>query len=138
MRLTGRRYPYVRQLTEVKDRVRDDVIKVRAAELSKQKAGEIANTLRSAKDFAAAAKTQGLEAKDTQLIARGSPLPDIGVSAEVDKAAFALPVGGVSNPITTTAGTVIARVAQREEVTPDAMRQAKETFRNQLLSERRN
>ena len=73
MTVTGKRDPYVPKLDEVKDRVREDVVKIRAAELSKQKAGEIASALRSAKDFAAAAKAQGLEAKDTQLIARGSP-----------------------------------------------------------------
>jgi peptidyl-prolyl cis-trans isomerase SurA len=113
------------------------VIKVRAAELSKEKAGEIASALRSAKDFVAAAKAQGLDAKETQLIARGSPLPDVGASPEVDKAAFALPVGGVTDPITTPSGTVIVRVAAREDVTPDAFKGAKETFRTQLLNERR-
>ena len=125
--VTGKRDPYVPKLDEVKDRVREDVIKMTgAAELSKQRAGEIAAALRSAKDFAAAAKAQGLEAKDTQLIARGSPLPDIGVSPEVDKVAFSLPAGGVSDPIPTTTGTVIVRVAEREEVTPDAFKQARE------------
>jgi parvulin-like peptidyl-prolyl isomerase len=118
--------------------VREDVIKTKAAELSRQRAGEIAAVLRSAKDFAAAAKAQGLEAKDSQLIARGSPLPDIGVSPDVDKTAFGLPTGGVSDPITTPTGSVIVRVAERQDVTPDALRQAKETFRTQLLNERRD
>ena len=135
--VTGKRDPYVPKVDEVKDRVREDVIKMKAAELSKQKAGEIAATLRSAKDFAAAAKAQGLEAKDTQLIVRGSPLPDIGVSAEVDKAAFSLPSGGVSEPIASSNGSVIVRVAERQDVTPEAMRTAKESFRTQLLNERR-
>ena len=135
--ITGKRDPYVPKLDEVKDRVREDVIKVKAAELSKQRAGEIASALRSAKDFAAAAKAQGLEAKDTQVIVRGSPLPDIGVSPEVDKVAFSLPSGGVSDPITTPNGSVIVRAAERQDVTPDAMRAAKEGFRTQLLNERR-
>jgi peptidyl-prolyl cis-trans isomerase D len=136
--VTDMKDPYVPKLDEVKDRVRDDVIKMKAAELSKQRAGEIAASLRSAKDFAAAAKAQGLEAKDTQMIGRGSPLPDIGVSAEVDTAAFKLPAGGVSDPIATPNGSVIVRVAERQDVTPDGLRQAKESFRQQLLNERRD
>ncbi len=48
-----------------------------------------------------------------------------------------MPVGGVSNPIPTTGGTVIVRVAERADVTPDAFKQARETFRTQLLNERR-
>ena len=45
--VTGKRDPYVPKLEEVKDRVREDVTQARAAELSKQKAAEIATALRS-------------------------------------------------------------------------------------------
>src|SRR5262245_15990143 len=135
--LAGTRDPYTPTLDQVKDRVREDVIRTRATELSRQRASQIAAALRSASDFAAAAKTQGFEAKDTQLIARGAPLPDVGVSAAVDKVAFSLPVGGVSEPITTNDATVIVRVAERDEVTPDELQNGRETFREQLLSERR-
>ena len=129
--------PYVPALDEVKDRVREDVIRARATELSRQRAGAVAASLKSAKDFAAAAKSQSLEAKDTQLVSRDSALPDVGVSPEVDKVAFALPVGGVSDPIQTTDATVVVRVVERDDVTPDEFRIARERFRAELLNERR-
>ena len=88
-------------------------------------------------NFAAAAKAQGFEAKDTDLIARGAPLPDIGVSPDVEKAVFGLPAGSVSEPITTRDATVIVRVLERDDVTPDELRLGKEAFREQLLNERR-
>ena len=47
-------------------------------------------------------------------MARGAALPDIGVNAD-EAAVFALPVGGVTAPITTPNGTVIARVAERAD-----------------------
>ena len=118
--------------------MRDDVIRTRATELSRQRAGEIATALKSASDFAGAARAQGLEAKDSELVARSAALPDIGVSPEVDKVAFSLPAGGVSDPISTTDGTVIIRVAERDDVTPDELKQGKDAFREQLLNERRN
>jgi peptidyl-prolyl cis-trans isomerase D len=130
--------PYVPALDEVKDRVREDVVRTKARDLSRQRATSIAASLRSARDFAAAAKGLGLEAKDSTLVTRESALPDIGVSPEVDKVAFALPVGGVSEPIVTADATVIVRVAEREDVTPEKLASAKETFREQLLTERRN
>ena len=136
--VTDRKDPYVPKLDDVKSRVHDDLVRVRATELSKQRAAAVAGGLKSASDFAAAAKAQGLGAKDTELIPRNSALPDVGVSAEVDKAAFALPVGAVSDPIQTNEGTVIVRVVQREEVTPDKVKQARETFRAELLNERRS
>jgi len=135
--VSERRDPYVPMLDEVKDRVREDVIRGKATELSRQRATSIAEALKSARDFAAAAKAQTVEAKSTELIPRGSALPDIGVSPEVDRVAFGLPVGGVSDPIQTTDGTVIVRVMERDEVTPDEFRQAREAFRAELLAERR-
>jgi peptidyl-prolyl cis-trans isomerase D len=130
--------PYVPKLDEVKAKVREDVIRNRAAEMSRQRAVEIAAGLKNARDFAAAAKAQGLDAKDTELITRGSTLPDVGIAPEVDAVAFTLPVGGVSDPIRTNDATVIVRVASREDVTPDKLKAEKEAFRAQLLNERRN
>ena len=87
------------KLDEVKDKVRDEVIKQKARDLSKQKAAELAAKLKSAPDFEKAAKAAGVEAKTTELIARDAPIPDLGVAPAVDDAAFKLPVGAVSDPI---------------------------------------
>jgi len=137
--VSGKKDPYVPTLDEVRDRAREDAIRAKAAELSSARAGEIAATLMGARDFAAAAKAQGLEAKDTpQPVARGSVLPDVGVSPEVDKVAFTLPVGGTSGPIKTGDGTVIVRVTERTAVKPEDFRKQREAFRAELLEERRN
>src|SRR6185436_20213293 len=99
--LVSKQDPYVPQLAEVKERVRDEVIKQKARDLSQQKAAELAAKLKSAPDFEKAAKAAGVEAKTTELIARDSPLPDLGVASAVEDAAFKLPVGGTSDPIAT-------------------------------------
>jgi peptidyl-prolyl cis-trans isomerase D len=135
--VTQKREPRVPALDEVKDRVRNDAIRVKATEISRQRAAAIAASLRSAGNFAAAAKAQGFEAKDTDLVARGTPLPDVGVNPEIEKAVFGLPAGSVSAPITTRDATVIVRVVERDDVTPDELRLGKEAFREQLLNERR-
>ena len=130
--------PYVPKLEEVKNRAHDDLVRVRATDMSRQRASAIAGALKSAAGtFAAAAKAQGLDAKDTELIPRNSALPDVGVSPEVDRVVFALPVGAVSDPIQTDQGTVIVRVVEREEVTAEKVKQAREAFRAELLNERR-
>ena len=135
--LAGKKDPFIPKLDEVKDRVREDTIRVRATELSRQRAGAVAGALKAAKDFAVAAKSQGLEAKDTELIARESALPDVGVSPQADRVIFALPVGGVSDPITTDTGTLVVKVLERDDVTPEEFQAAREEFRAQLLGERR-
>ena len=51
--------------------------------------------------------------------------------------AFVLPAGGVSDPVQTADGTVIVRVMERDAVTPEEFRIARERFRAELLNERR-
>jgi peptidyl-prolyl cis-trans isomerase D len=136
--VTEKQAPYVPQLPEVRDKVRDDLVRERAAEIAKAKAGEIAATLKSAPDFAGAAKKAGLALKTTELVTRGSAIADIGVNADVDKAAFALPVGGVSDPITTPQGTAIVRVVEKEAVTDEQVKTGLETTRTELANQRRD
>lgn len=136
--VTEIRDPYIPPLDEIRGRVQQDVIRVKAAELSRERAAQIAATLRSASNFTAAAKAQGFEAVETDLIARESVIPNVGISPEVDRVAFELPVGGVSEPIVTPDATVIVRVTEKDEVTDDELRQGRESFRATLLSERRN
>src|SRR5262245_33000919 len=136
--LLARQDPYIPKLDEVKDRVRDEVVKQKAREASKAKAAEIAAKLKSAPDFEKAAKAAGLEAKTTELIARDSPIPDLGVAPAVEDAAFRMPQGGVSDAITTDNGTAVIKVLEKKEVTPDEWKGAKDRFREELLADRRN
>jgi peptidyl-prolyl cis-trans isomerase D len=136
--LVAKQDPYIPKIEEVKERVRDDVIKNKARELSKTKAAEIAAKLKSAPDFEKAAKAAGVEAKTTDLIARDSPIPDLGVAPAVEDKAFSLPVGSVSDPIATDNGTAVIKVLEKKEVTPEEWKTSKESFRDQLLTDRRN
>ena len=136
--VTGREEPRLPELAEVRDRVRDDLVRERAAELAKTKATEIAAMLKGAGDFAAAAKKAGFEVKTTELIPRESPIPDLGVSAEVDNVAFSLPQGGVSDPVSTPQGTAIIRVVEKEAVTDQQVAAGLDQMREELVSQRRD
>ena len=129
---------YVPKIDEVKDRVRDEVVKQKARDLSKQKAADIAAKLKAAPDFEKAAKAAGVEAKTTDLIPRDSPIPDVGASPAVDAVAFALPAGAVSDPIATDTATAIVKVLEKVEVSTDEWNNNKDRFREEVLSDRRN
>jgi peptidyl-prolyl cis-trans isomerase D len=136
--VTGRQEAYVPKLDEVRERVADDVKQTKAAELAKQRAAAIAAELKTAKDFAAVAKKHNLEIKSTELVARGSAIPDIGISDAIDTAAFALPQGGVSDAITTPTGTAIVRVAEKVDVTDVEIEGGKDQLREELVNTRRD
>jgi peptidyl-prolyl cis-trans isomerase D len=135
--VTARQDAQLPAFDAVKDKVREAVLKTRALDAARAKAAAVVPSLKSG-NFAAAAKAAGLEVKTTELIARGAPLPDAGPSPAVDAAVFALPQGGVSDPIATDTGVVIARVVERDAVTPEEIAQGRTALRDQLLNERRN
>src|SRR4051794_10852684 len=130
--------PREAKFDEVKDRAREEVVKQKARDLSKQKAAEIAAKLKTAPDFEKAAKAAGVEAKTTDLIARDAPIPDLGAAPAVEDAAFRLAVGGVSDPIATDTGTAVIKVLEKKEVTPEEWTSSKDRFREELLTDRRN
>jgi len=136
--LVAKQDPYVPKLDEVKDRVRDEVLKQKARDLSTQKAAELAAKLKAAPDFEKAAKAAGFEAKTTELIARDAPIPDLGAAPAVEDAAFKLPVGAVSTAIATDNGTAVVKVLDKKEVTADEWSTAKDRFRDEQIAERRN
>ncbi len=135
---TAKQDPYVPKLDEVKDKVRDEVIKIKARELAKQKAAELAPKLKGAPDFDKAAKAAGVEVKTTELIARDAPITDLGVAPAVDDAAFGMTAGAVSDPIATENGAAVIKLVEKQQTTPQDYSLAKDKFREELLADRRN
>lgn len=136
--VTEKKDAYVPKLDEVKDRVRDVVINERALAMSKQKAAEVAATLKAAPDFDKAVKAANLQATTTDLLTRDGQLPDLGPAGDVVTQAFALQQGAVSDPIATGTGTAIVKVLEKQQATEADITNAKENFREELLADRRN
>ena len=134
--VTGKQAPYLPKLDEVKSKVRDEVLKQKAIEAARQKAASI-NAEMKAGDFEKAAKAAGLDVKTTDLIARGAPVADIGVSPALEAAAFTLPQGAVSDPIVTETGAAIVKVIERKDVVADDLAKQKDSLRTELLNERK-
>lgn len=146
--VTGHQDLYVPKFDEVKAKVSDAVLKKKAIDAARQRAAAVDAQMKSG-DFDAAAKTAGLEVKTTDLIARGATIADVGVSPAVDAAAFALPAGGVSDPIVTDTGAVIVKVLEKADANTKPAVAAKDappaqppatmdSVRTDMLSERRN
>ena len=134
--VTGRQDPYLPKLDEVKAKVRDDVLKQKAIDTARQRAAALNAEMKSG-DFDKAAKAAGLDVKTTELIARGAPIGDAGISPALEAAAFALQAGAVSDPVVTETGAAIVKVLERQDVAADKLAKDKETLRTELLNERK-
>ena len=134
--VTGKQAPYLPKLDEVKAKVRDDVLKQKAVETARQKAAAVATEMKSG-DFDKAAKGAGLEVKTTDLVSRGTPVADVGVSPALEAAAFTLPAGAVSDPIVTDTGAAIIKVLERKDVAADELAKQKDTLKGEMLNDRK-
>jgi peptidyl-prolyl cis-trans isomerase D len=135
--VVDKRDPYIPKLDEVKDRVRDDVLKQKAREFGHQKAVQLAASVKNARDFEKAVKAGGFSSQTTELLTRESPIPGLGMSPEVIDAAFKLPKDAVSDPISTEGGTAIVKVLEKQEVTDTEIAANKDRFRGELLTDLR-
>ena len=136
--VTGIQEPYIPPLEDVRDEVQDDVIQRKAQLAAQDKAAETAASLRDADDFAGAAEAAELVVETTELITRGSLVAGLGVSPELDAVAFSLATGETSDPVQVGSTMAIVHVMERQEVTDVELAAARETFRDELLSQRRN
>ena len=75
--------------------------------------------------------------RSTELITRGSALPEIGVSDRIDQAAFALSTGQTSEPITTDRGVVVVHVREKQDIVQEGLDAQREALRTQLTNDRR-
>ena len=134
--VVDRQDPYIPPLDEVRDQVRENVIRRKALTLAQAEAAEAAARLKDAEDFVAAAEEAELAVGSSDLIARGTALPEVGVNAAAEAIAFALPVGGVSDVIEAGDFAAIVHVAEREEAGDVAS--VEEALRDELRATRQN
>ena len=85
----------------------------------------------------AAVPTDGSVAvKSTELIVRGSSLPDIGISPKVDEIAFKLAEGETSAPIETGDAVVVVRVKTKQAIDAAARDAARAALQTELAQQR--
>jgi peptidyl-prolyl cis-trans isomerase D len=136
--LIGRQESYIPKIDEVREQVRAAVVTRKAAELAGQRAAVLMPRLRSAADFAAAAKSSGLVTETTDPVTRDGAVGQLGQAPAVLRTAFSMAVGAVSDPIDSDAGPVVIKVLEKQEATPEELAENRARFREELLAERRS
>jgi peptidyl-prolyl cis-trans isomerase D len=84
----------------------------RTERASLARASEVRPMLQAAADFPAEARKLGLEPREAA-VGRGEGIPAVGRDRELEDAVFSLAPGGVSTPIKTAAGHVVAKVVEQ-------------------------
>ena len=128
--------PYIPELDEVRDQVREDVIQKKALALAQVRALEALPSLREAEDFVAAAEAVDLSVGSSQLITRGSAFPEVGISPELELLAFSMAPGTVSDVVQARNAIAIVQLVEREEALQDDLAENREAIREELTVQR--
>jgi peptidyl-prolyl cis-trans isomerase D len=106
--------PRLPELKDVQDKVRSDVENDKAQERARAVAADLRGRAEKL-GLDKAAQALGLVRKETQnLVSRGQPIGDLGTSAALDDAAFALTERVLSDPLPATGGVAIVRVTEKK------------------------
>ena len=130
--------PYIPPIEEVRDRVREDVIRKKSLALALERANEAAEVLKSADDFVSAAETAEFSVGTSELVARGASFPQVGISSPVEAVAFAMEPGAVSDVIQAANSAAIVHLVEKEDASEDDLATIQDALRNELLFSRQN
>jgi peptidyl-prolyl cis-trans isomerase D len=123
---------------EVRDKIVTELKQQKATELARTKAEDLAKRVKAGEKFEAAAKSLGLEAKTSDLLARDGSISGASVSGKQIAAAFQLKPGDVGAPLNLGANWFVYRVAEKQEPNPADFEKQKKELTEQVLQRKRN
>src|SRR5882762_7708988 len=124
-------------LEEVRDKIITELKQQKSTELARTKEEDLAKRVKSGEKFEVAAKSLGLEAKTSDLLARSGSISG-AVSGKQIAAAFQLKTGDVGSPLNVGANWFVYRVAEKQEPNPADFEKQKKELTDQVLQTKRN
>lgn len=123
-------------LEEVRDRVVTELKQSKAADLARTKAEDLAKRAKAGEKFAAAAKSLGVEAKTSDLIARNGTISGAASGKQLS-AAFNLKPGDVAPPLNLGSNWMVYAVVEKQEPSPADFDKQKKDLTDQVLQSKR-
>jgi peptidyl-prolyl cis-trans isomerase D len=122
---------------EFKTHIDADYREQKVPQLLQQQTAKLEERAKALNDLKKAAAELKLTIKSSDLVGQDGQVPDVGSMSGPGAPAFALPVGGISAPITTAQAGVVLQVTSKQEPTADDMAKNFDQTREQLLSKQR-
>ena len=119
-------------LAEVRSKVEGDFRAEKSTGLARERAEEIAKRAKGGEPLAAAAKAVGLEAQNSDMLARNDTLAGLTPMRKFANA-YTLPVGQTSAAVPVGTNWLIFRVAERQEPNPTELMAQQEQIRRQIV-----
>jgi peptidyl-prolyl cis-trans isomerase D len=122
---------------EARTRVEADVRAEKAAQMATERSTRVQEAIKSGQSLQAAARIAGAEIKTTEALTRSGSIPDFGLTTDLDKEIFSLPLGKPGTPYTVGGKTIAFTVRDRQEIDPEQMKTAMPALRKEMLPTKR-
>ncbi|MFQ6109119.1 MAG: SurA N-terminal domain-containing protein [Candidatus Aminicenantales bacterium] len=123
---------------EVQEEVKKELIGIKKKEKALEKIRRVRSELEKEKSLETLAEKYDLEYKTAEEHKRGQYLSVVGENEEMDRLAFSLPLGEVSEPIPFQNGYALLRVKDRKEISRQDFEKNKKEERQTLLEAKMN
>jgi peptidyl-prolyl cis-trans isomerase D len=120
-----------------KNHVADDYRSEQLPALLSQKTQELAEKAKNLNDLGKAAKGMGVTLKSSDLVSATSQVPDFGQVGQVAPQLFNLKPGELSGPISVGRTSIVVKLVDKQEPTPDEIAKNFSTLRDQILDQHR-
>lgn len=124
-------------LDEVRDKVIADLKQEKAATDARSKADELIKRVKAGDKFDAAAKALGLEAKTSDVLARGGSISNVASGKQL-AAAFQLKAGDVGSPLNLGTNWLVYKVVDKQEPNPADFEKQKKEITDAVLQNKRS
>lgn len=124
-------------LEEVRDRVISALKQQKATELARTKAEELAKRAKAGEKFAPLAKSLGLDAKTSDLLARNGSISGAASGKQLSDA-FNLQSGNVAPPLSLGSNWMVYQVVEKQEPDPTDFEKQKKDLTEEVLQTKRD
>lgn len=122
-------------IDEVRDQVRDAVVREKAEKLASERANELYQKAASMGDLKKAAQSMGLEVKTSEEFDRQGAVEGLGQASYLNDA-FAKPAGSLVGPVNIPDGRVVYKVLEHKGADPAKLAEQSRTIRDELKSQK--
>jgi peptidyl-prolyl cis-trans isomerase D len=123
-------------LEEVKEKIAADLKEQKSSQQARAEANELEKRVKGGEKIDAAAKSLGLESKNSEPLARTGSIPGVGSGKQLG-GAFSLKGGDLGAPVNLGTNWVVYVVAEKTEANPAEFEKQKKTLTDQLLQSKR-
>ncbi len=129
--------PQTPTFDQIKAKVEDEFKTQRAQQMLAQRTQELSDRAHSEHDLKKAAQELGATVKTSDLVGPTSQVPDIGSLTGAAAQIFSLKQGEISGPIGLQGSGVVVMVIEKQEPTPDQMKNSWDSAKETLLAQKR-